>query len=278
MRTKSNYRFKTLGPQAARLVTALHERGRRIFTLAEVADITGLKEASARSFARKLVDRGVAARLRSGLFILVPFELGREREYLGNPYLAARELIRGKAYYLSHASAMDIHGMLTQPRLAVYVTSPLPQRGRTVLGTEFRFVRCKPSHFFGTTEHWVDKQEKVVVSDLERTVLDGLRQPEYCGGFTEVAKGFWMRRAEMEVKKLVEYALRLDIGAVIRRMGYLLEAYGIDTPEEIERLRSSLTATYLLLDPLLPPEGKFLARWRLRLNVSPEEIQAVVRT
>jgi len=278
MRTKSNYRFKTLGPQAARLVTALHERGRRIFTLAEVADITGLKEASARSFARKLVDRGVAARLRSGLFILVPFELGREREYLGNPYLAARELIRGKAYYLSHASAMDIHGMLTQPRLAVYVTSPLPQRGRTVLGTEFRFVRCKPSLFFGTIEHWVDKQEKVVVSDLERTVLDGLRQPEYCGGFTEVAKGFWMRRAEMEVKKLVEYALRLDIGAVIRRMGYLLEAYGIDTPEEIERLRSSLTATYLLLDPLLPPEGKFLARWRLRLNVSPEEIQAVVRT
>ena len=59
MRTKSNYRFKTLGPQAARLVTALHERGRRIFTLAEVADITGLKEASARSFARKLVDRDV---------------------------------------------------------------------------------------------------------------------------------------------------------------------------------------------------------------------------
>jgi predicted transcriptional regulator of viral defense system len=278
MRTTSNYRFKTLGSQAARLVTALHERERRIFTLAEVAEITGLKEASARSFARKLVDRGVAARLRSGLFILVPFELGREREYLGNPYLVARELIRGKAYYLSHASAMDIHGMLTQPRLVVYVTSPLPQRGRTVLGTEFRFVRCKPSHFFGTTEHWVDKQEKVVVSDLERTVLDGLRQPEYCGGFTEVAKGFWMRRAEMEVKKLVEYALRLDIGAVIRRLGYLLEAYGIDTPEGIERLRSGLTATYLLLDPLLPPEGKFLARWRLRLNVSPEEIQVVVRT
>jgi predicted transcriptional regulator of viral defense system len=82
----------------------------------------------------------------------------------------------------------------------------------------------------------------------------------------------------MEVKKLVEYALRLDIGAVIRRLGYLLEAYGIDTPEGIERLRSGLTATYLLLDPLLPPEGKFLARWRLRLNVSPEEIQVVVRT
>lgn len=278
MRTKNNGLVKTLGPQAARLVAGLHERGRPIFRLADVAEITDLKATSARSFVRKLVNRGVAARLRSGLFTLVPFELGREREYLGNPYVVARELMGGKAYYVSHASAMEIHRMVTQPQLLVYVTSPMPMRGRVVLGMEFRFVRCKPSHFFGTSEHWVEKQEKVVVSDLERTILDSLKQPEYSGGFTEVAKGFWMRRADVNVPKLVEYALRLDIGAVIRRLGYLLEAYGVEAHAEIERLRGHLTATYLLLDPLLPPEGKFLARWRLRLNVSPEEIQAAVTT
>lgn len=111
-----------------------------------------------------------------------------------------------------------------------------------------------------------------------RTVLDGLKQPEYSGGFTEVAKGFWMRRSDMDARKLVGYALRLNVGAVIRRLGYLLEVYGIDARDQIERLRSRLTASYQLLDPLLPPEGKFLARWRLRLNVSPEEIQAVART
>lgn len=278
MRTNTNYRLKTLGPQAAKLVMSLHERGRRVFTLAELAKITRLKGSSARSFARALVDRGVTARLGGGLFILVPFELGREREYLGNPYAVARELMRGKEYYVSHASAMDIHGMLTQPQLVVTVSSPLAKRGRTILGTKFRFVRCKPSHLFGTTEHWVGKIEKVMVSDLERTVLDGLKQPEYSGGFTEVAKGFWIRRSDMDVRKLVDYALRLEVGAVIRRVGYLLEVYGIDARDQIERLRSRLTATYQLLDPLLPPEGKFLARWRLRLNVSPEEIQAVTRT
>lgn len=278
MSGKSNERLKTLGPQAARLVTTLHERGRRLFTLAEVAEITRLGGASARSFARKLVGRGVAARLGAGLFILVPFELGREREYLGNPYVVARELMRGKAYYISHASAMDIHGMLTQPQFAVYVTSPWPVRGRTVLGTQFRFVRCKPPLFFGIADYWADKAEKVVVSDIERTVLDGLRQPEYCGGFTEVAKGFWMRRPDLDVTRLVEYAFRLNVGAVIRRLGYLLETYEIGDPELIERLHSRLTASYQLLDPLLPAEGKFLARWRLRLNVGPEEMLAVVRT
>ena len=119
MRTNNNDRLKTLGPQAARLVTTLYERGRPLFTLAEVVEITQLREASARSFVRKLVGRGVVTRLRAGLFILVPFELGREREYLGNPYVVARELMEGKPYYISHASAMDIHGMLTQPQFVV---------------------------------------------------------------------------------------------------------------------------------------------------------------
>ena len=278
MKTKHNHTGKTLGPQAARLVATLHERGRRVFTLSEVTEILGRNGPSARSFLRKLVNRGVATRLRPGLFSLVPFELGREREYLGNPYVVARELMQGKPYYLSHASAMDLHGMVTQPQLVVSVTSPQPMRGRTILGTEFRFVRCRPAHFFGTVERWVDKQERVVVSDLEHTVLDGLKQPAYCGGFTEVARGFWMRRGEVDVRRLVDYALRLDIGAVIRRLGYLLEVAGVEAPAQIGRLRGRLTAGYLPLDPLLPPEGKCLARWRLRLNVSPEEMQAIAGT
>jgi predicted transcriptional regulator of viral defense system len=78
--------------------------------------------------------------------------------------------------------------------------------------------------------------------------------------------------------KLVDYALRLEVGAVIRRLGYLMETCGIGAPEDVARLREKLTSTYSLLDPLLPPEGKFLARWRLRLNLSPEEIRAVERT
>jgi predicted transcriptional regulator of viral defense system len=272
---RKNYHLKTLGPQAAKLITALHEKRRTIFSVRDVNEITGLAAKSARNFADTLVRRGIATRLKAGLFILVPFELGREREYLGNPYLVARELAAGRPYFLSHASAMDLHGMVTQPQLVVYVTTPRAVRGRTILGTEFRFVRCKPEHFFGTVDHWVDKTEKVVVSDLERTVIDGLKQPEYFGGFSEVAKGFWVRRSDVDVGRLVDYALRLDVGAVIRRLGFLLEISGIDAPADLERLRARLTATYHLLDPTLPAEGRRLARWRIRVNVTPEEIETL---
>lgn len=272
MNTKYNLR-KTLGPQAANLLTELHELGRMIFTLSDVEKVTGLSPKSARNFIAKVVSRGLATRLKPGLFILVPFELGREREYLGNPYLVAREIAGGKEYYLSYASAMDLHGMVTQPRLIVYTSATKPIRPRIILGTEFRFVRCKPRHLFGLIDHWVDKTEKVRVSDLDRTVIDGLKHPEYCGGFSEVARGFWMRRDDFQPKLLVDYALQLGVGAVIRRLGFLLEVCEVQAPDEIARLRSELTATYHLLDPVLPPGGKFFSRWRLRLNVSPDEIR-----
>jgi predicted transcriptional regulator of viral defense system len=256
----------------------LHEQGRALFTNADVETITGLVPKSARNLMVGLVNRGLATRLKPGLFILVPFELGREREYLGNPYVVARELADTPEYFVSHASAMDLHQMVTQPQLAVFVTSPKAIRPRTVLGTEFRFVRCKPKDMFGIVELWATKTERVRVSDFERTVIDGLKQPEHCGGLTEVAKGFWMRRDAIVMTKLVDYALRLGVGAVVRRLGFLLETFGMDVPAELERLRVELTSTYALLDPLMPAEGPYQARWRLRVNVEPDELRASVRT
>jgi len=270
--------FKTLGSQAALLVTTLHERNQTLFGIGDVKAITGLSEASARSFVRSLVERGLATRLKPGLFILVPFELGRERIYMGNPWLVAKALVREKGYYLSHGTAMEVHQMVTQPQLAVYVTTSKSVRARLIMGIEFRFVHCQRKHLFGIEEYWVTKQEKVKVSDIDRTVVDGLRQPEYCGGLTEVAKGLWMQREKIRSDRLARYAIRINVGAVIRRLGFLLELYEIGSGEEAKLLRDRLTDSYVPLDPVLPSQGKYLHRWRLRLNVEPDELRSVVRT
>ena len=165
--------------------------------------------------------------------------------------------------------------MVTQPQFAVFASSAKRLQRRSLHGTEFHFVLVKPEHYFGTAKHWVTKQESVDVSDLERTVIDGLRQPEYCGGVTEVAKGLWMRHQDMTPAKLVEYALRMGTGAVIRRLGYLLELYAIAPESELSRLRDTLSETYAPLDPLLPKEGTHLRRWRLQLNITPQELESV---
>lgn len=270
--------LKTLGSTAAHLVTTLHERNETLFSLADVRAITGLSYASAASFVQTLVERGLVTRLKPGLYILVPFEMGKDKEFAGEPYLVASVLAGGKNYYLSHGTAMDIHQMVTQPQLVVYVSTSKRIHPKTIMGTEFRFITCKRRALFGITDYWVTKNKKVKVSDIERTVIDGLRHPQYCGGLTEVAKGIWMQREKVSSERMVQYAIRLNVGAVIRRLGFLLELYEMATEEISKTLRKRLTRTYVPLDPVLPIHGKYLHRWRLRLNVEPEELHAVVRT
>jgi len=277
MRQNHQKSLKTLGPLAAFLVTTLHDRSQTLFGIRDVKRITGLADASARSFVRSLVERSLVTRLKPGLFILLPFELGTETEYMGHPWVVAKALAGGKDYFLSHGTAMEAHQMVTQPQLVVYVTAVKPLRSRSIMGTEFRFILGKKKHLFGIEEHWVTKQEKVRVSDLDRTIIDGLRQPEYCGGITEVAKGLWMQRERVGPERLVAYAIRLGIGAVIRRLGFLLELYEIGTNKTTAALRDHLTSTYVPLDPVVPKQGKHLHRWRLHLNVEPEELRSVVR-
>jgi predicted transcriptional regulator of viral defense system len=270
--------WRTAGTQTARLLNGLYDRAQTTFTLADAAEITGLRPALASSLLHKAARRGLVSRLKRGVWVLVPPELGSAAEYAGNPYLTAGRLVGGAPHFISHASAMELHRMVTQPQFVVFASSTKRVPNRTLAGTEFRFVLIKPGQFFGTTKHWVTKQESVDISDLERTVIDGLRQPEYCGGVTEVAKGLWMRHADMQPDKLVDYALRLSVGAVTRRLGYLLELYGVAPEHALARLQGCLTPTYAPLDPMLPREGRHVARWRLQMNIPPEELEAVRAT
>ena len=275
MSTEHNTPSKTIGRQTAGLLAGLYDRSLSMFTIADAKEITGLSSPLASSLLHKAVQRGLVSRLKPGVFVIVPPELGSAFDYAGDPFLTAKRLAGSASCFISHASAMEIQRMVTQPQLVVFASSSKRLRSRTLHGREFHYVLVQPEHYFGTMKHWVTKQESVDISDLERTVIDGLRQPEYCGGITEVAKGLWMRHQDMQTKKLVDYALRISTGAVVRRLGYLLELYAIAAESELAPLRHALSETYVPLDPMLPKEGPHLRRWRLQLNITSQELESI---
>jgi predicted transcriptional regulator of viral defense system len=266
---------KTLGPQSARLITELYELRKTTFTLADVSAITQVSPSAARKLVYQARRRGLVTLLKPGLYNLVPFELGRATEHVDSPYLIAGELAGGAEYFLSHGTALELHRMVTQPNFTVYVSCTRRVRPQTVGGYDFRFVQVSPEQVFGVMKHWIDKERCAPISDRERTILDGLRHPAFAGGITEVAKGVWMKRTELNLPRLVDYTRRLGVGAVVRRLGYLLEHYDLADAATLESLRGMLSATYQRLDPLLPAQGPFIARWRVQLNVTPEELNAV---
>ena len=264
-----------MGPRAAQLFTELYELRRSTFTLSDVEAITSLSAGASRNLVHKAQQRGLLTRLKPGLYNLVPFELGRARTHVDSPYLIARALADTAPYFLSHGTALELHRMVTQPNFTIYVSCTRRVRPQTVGGYDFRFIHITEAQHFGVVKYWIDKERVVMISDMERAIIDGLRHPAFAGGISEVAKGLWMKRDALKVERLVDYALRVDVGAVIRRLGFLLEHYGLADASALESLRAKLTATYQRLDPLLPAEGAFLARWRLQLNITPEELDAV---
>src|SRR5216684_8062532 len=115
--------LKTVGTQTAPLLSALYDRAQTTFTLSDVAEITGLRPALASSLLHKAVKRGLVSRLKRGVWVLVPPELGSATEYAGNPYLVARRLAGDAPNFISHGSAMEIHRMVTQPQLVVFAST-----------------------------------------------------------------------------------------------------------------------------------------------------------
>jgi len=107
--------------------------------------------------------------------------------------------------------------MVREPQFSVYVSSTMRTPPRSVHGHEYRFVTVKPADFFGLTHVWVTKQQSVMVSDKERTILDALRQPQYAGGISEVANALSMSREDIKLPQLPDYVQHFSSGALRRR-------------------------------------------------------------
>ncbi len=269
---------KTLGATGARLLSILSQEEQTIFSVADAQRILGASYDAAQKVLRRLTRAGWLVRLAAGSYAIVPLSSGDVPTPQANRYVIARELLGETPYYISHDSAMDIHNMLTRPVTSVYVTTPRRLARRDILGVSYRFVYAPSGALWGSEPVWVTPYERVTVSDLERTILDGLARPDLCAGVGQVATGLWMRHDDLDWGRLADYALKLGTRAVAQRLGYLLELYGLGAPASIERLQGLVGSAYARLDPLLPDDGPYLARWRLRLNLEADTLQSIVRT
>jgi len=269
---------KTLGPDSADLLLRLSAAGKTIFSVADAQALTGKPYPAMAALLSKLVRKRWLVRLVPGKYLVVPLEAGLEGIPMADRYVIAREVMGALPHYISHYSAMELHEMTTQPVNTVYVTVPRQQAGRTIAGVEYRFVYANARAFWGWEALWATAQEKVQVSDLEKTVLDCAARPALCGGLAELARGLWLRQANLDQDRLATYAERLNHRAAAKRVGFLLETLDLGRPAAITRLQALVNPRYALLDPTLPDEGPYRARWRLRLNLDTEELRATVWT
>ncbi len=264
--------WKTLGKVSANLLARLQNESKTIFRIEDAMKVSQKDYFATGDFLSELVKRNILARIKSGKYLIL--QAGAENTQLKNWPVIARELVLPHPYFISYYSAMRLHGMTTHPLFEVCVTVLHRFTDKKVSDFKYRFIYCKKEHFWGNETRWVTKQEKVQVSDLERTIFDGLDRPDLCGGILEVVRGIWTKKADMNSQKLMKYAKKFRTKAALKRLGLILETLKIkeDLARELfEMLEDS--QDYILLDPTSLKEGKHLKRWHVILNSNLEELK-----
>lgn len=269
--------MKTLGPIGAKLINRLYENNLEIFTFKDINNIFRKNPGANEELISNLVKKNLVARLKKGKYIIIPQQFGLQKNYTGNPYIAAREIVNSPDYYIAFYSAMNYWGMLTQPLLTTFIATPKRQFMPENLGKEFRLIYVKRENIWGINEEWVTASEKVRISDRERTIIDALAHPEFAGGITEAAKGIWMTKDKIDFRKLADYAGRYNKNVVAKRLGYLIEILEIKKPELIQELKKFVRDRYDVFDPMMPRENLAKNDWRLIDNIMPGQIKNLIR-
>lgn len=262
--------------QGVELVRVMTNEGLRIFTTEQarqLAPAVGLSEGYLRQSLHYLVKSGWIVRLRKGLYALSHSVPGATPVH---EFEVAMALVNPAA--ISHWSALHYHGLTEQaPRrifvLTTTVTSVPRMRGsknkRDVGGypvgtTAYQFIQVKPERFFGLEKVWVS-DTRVSITNVERTLLDGLSRPQYFGDFAEVLHAFEAISTNLNLERIIEYASKLDV-ATAKRLGWVFEMFDFKT-DRLERLARIPIKGYRTLDPSGPRKGPCNRRWMIQENL-----------
>jgi predicted transcriptional regulator of viral defense system len=194
-------------------------------------------------------------------------------------HLITEYLVNDAQHYIGYYSALQIHNLITQPSLKeqVVVSKQIHPSEVKIKDVSFQFIYHNEQHFFGAKKIWINSFDKVLCSDLEKTIIDCLFKPEYAGGIVEVAKAIYTSKDKIKFDTLLEYAKKFDSQAVIKRMGFILEMLNIHS-KIINDLQAIKTASYVVLDTALPKVGKHNSRWSIQQNLDTETIKSAIYT
>jgi predicted transcriptional regulator of viral defense system len=252
------------------ILDRLSKRG-EVFTVEDALETCNIDRSVLWVILSRLEKGGWIERIEKGKYLIIP--LGAEKgRYTSHEFIIGSLLV--EPYCIAYWSALHFYGLTEQIPATVFIqtTSRKKKQEIEVFGVRYRIVRVKSDKVFGIRREWIEESE-VNITDKEKTIVDCLDKPQYCGGVVEVVKA--LRDGGLNRGRLSEYATGIGNSGVVRRLGYLCDRLGIDIA-----LPAVKTRNYLLLDPTIPNKvlknkGSKDARWNLVINLDEEMLEGL---
>ena len=220
-----------------------------VFTFDDARNILEGTDSAAWNVIEGLKKKKRLQEIENGKYLLIPARAGPEGYWSEDPWLIVPRLIG--EYYVGFWTAMNFWDMTEQIPYTVFVVTPKRKKNRILKfgNQKFQFVTISKKKFFGYVEHRIGKNNHFNISSKEKTVVDGLTHPEYCGGIVEVTKAMWNIRKEVDWDEIYQLTKKIGINVVLRRLGYLLTILDIEKNLSEKIKKETARYPYSFLDP-----------------------------
>ncbi len=185
-----------------------------VFSILNVEELVCNKK-TAYSLLDRLMKKGLVKKIRSNMYSCVN---PATDQVMASRYQIA--CASNKSAYLSHHSAFEFYGFANQVYYEVYISSETRFSEFTFEGIRYKYVASK----LNTGIVKPKNTEGVRVTDLERTVIDSIKDFEKIGGFEELLNCL-EAVPYLDENKLKKYLEGYDLQALYQKTGFLLEHY-----------------------------------------------------
>jgi predicted transcriptional regulator of viral defense system len=256
-----------LSKNEAAFLSLLAEKEQAIFRFSDALEFWQDAPAT-RSALSRLQQGNWLKRIERGLYMVVPLDAGPGRMWSENSLVIASYLLQRGA--IAYWSALYYWNLTEQLPRTVFLQSPQRKAKRelTVAGIRYQFITIRPQRFFGLVKQPINRHI-LQLTDREKTLIDAADRPDLTGGIRQLVKTLQEHWRELDWQKVDDYLVQFDSGAVVKRLGYLVDVLALPIPDRNLRLqqwKEHLTAGIALLEPGSPRTGPTLRRWRIRDN------------
>lgn len=229
------------------------------FNMKNIEENMDVKFKNLNEILENLVDKKLLRRIEKGKYI---------RDNFNDHKVIATFLAENRA--IAYWSALHLHGLTSRFPNTVYVQTTQRKKSKKVFGVYYKFVTIPERKAVGIITNGYGNNS-YPVSDIEKTLVDCFDLPQYSGGFDNLVPAYAM--AKINSKKLTSYCEAVNNIAAIKRMGFLAEFFNKNgTKSFITWAKKRVNLKYNVIDSGGTETGEFIKEWRLRLNVSKEEL------
>ncbi len=247
-----------------RLATVVYNSG-DLISIDDVVRTLDFNRTKASKLLSRWNQQGWMRRIGPGLYVPVNYPSLGEELVLDNPWFLVPSLF--EPAYVGFRSALEFWNLIEQEYKDTVVMTTRPVRNKQQVHHNFRYAvkHISGNKMFGAVMIRIGrlKRTKVLISDMERTIVDILDDPCFAGGISVISECIfnYTKQIDRDYEKLIAYADKLGNGAVFKRLGYLLEP-APETEDIVEACRYRLTQGYIKVDPQIS-DYHLVTRWRL---------------